>query len=178
MSNKLEIVHFKFIQKLHADGISKGEVRGRALGGFPDLCGGGTDKARKARVWNAVDMNTSKWADKYISLRAPCPQNRVQSSCFFNILVHTSTIIHTHISFYNTEHEASCILKRNSYEPGLIRHLKTLLNTKTDLLRRFEHFEHFISSELPNPSISSTHSSFIDSINYSIIPSSLLTLIR
>lgn len=66
MSNKLEIVHFKFIQKLHADGISKEEIHKRTLDEFPDLCGGGTDKARKARVWNAVDMNTSKWADKYI----------------------------------------------------------------------------------------------------------------
>lgn len=60
------MVHLKFIQRLHADGVTKEEIHRRTLDEFPGLCGGGTEEARRGRVWTAVDMNTSRWADKYI----------------------------------------------------------------------------------------------------------------
>lgn len=67
--NSAERKHLIFIQRLYADGKSKEEILNLALEEFPDLCKGhgrGTEEARRAAVSNTVELNTSRWADKYI----------------------------------------------------------------------------------------------------------------
>ncbi|MCJ1429087.1 hypothetical protein MMC29_007000 [Sticta canariensis] len=69
LPNDAERTHLIFIQKLHVTGINKEEICKRTMDKFPDLCKGrgkGTEEARYVAVWNTVELNTSRWAKKYI----------------------------------------------------------------------------------------------------------------
>lgn len=75
LPNDAEPTHLIFIQKLHAIGINKEEICKRTMDTFPDLCKGrgkGTEEARYVAVWNTVELNTSRWAEKYIWLGSTC----------------------------------------------------------------------------------------------------------
>lgn len=67
--NPAEPMHLRFFQSLHAAGENKDEITKLTVDEFPNLCkgrGDGSEVARAVAVRTIVELNTSKWADKYI----------------------------------------------------------------------------------------------------------------